>query len=145
MAENLRALGRIGEEAAARYLVNAGYAMVGRNVYIGKLEADILCVSPDGLYLCFVEVKTRRIDPSDASTRPADAVDGRKRTHMLAFARAYMAAHPETFAARYPRLDVVEVYLSDGDAPSELPSVRTVRHYPGAVRPARNYQKHRNE
>ena len=50
MAENLRALGRIGEEAAARYLVNAGYAMVGRNVYIGKLEADILCVSPDGLY-----------------------------------------------------------------------------------------------
>ncbi len=140
MTENLRALGKIGEDAAAQYLVNAGYSMVGRNVYIGNLEADILCVSPDGQHFCFVEVKSRRIDPGETTTRPADAVDTRKRTHMLALARAYMAAHPETFANCYPRLDVVEVYLSDDGGKL---AVQTVRHYPGAVRPARNYQKHR--
>ena len=107
-----------------------------------NLEADILCTSPDERYFCFVEVKSRRIDPGDPTIRPADAVDARKRTHMLAFARAYMAAHPEAFAAYFPRLDVVEVYL--GDCGGTL-SVQTVRHYPGAVRPTRNYQKHRND
>ena len=142
MAENLRTLGKRGEDAAARYLENAGYTVVGRNVYVGNLEADILCTSPDERYFCFVEVKSRRIDPGDPTIRPADAVDARKRTHMLAFARAYMAAHPEAFAAYYPRLDVVEVYL--GDCGGTL-SVQTVRHYPGAVRPTRNYHKHRTD
>lgn len=140
MTENLRTVGKIGEDAAARYLENGGYVIIGRNVYVGKLEADILCASPDGQYLCFVEVKSRRLDPGDKTTRPADAVDTRKRTHMLAFARAYMAAHPEAFTNRYPRLDVVEVYLGDSDL-----SVQTVRHYPGAIRPSRNYQKHRKD
>ena len=65
MAENLRALGRVGEDAAARYLENTGYTVVGRNVYVGNLEADILCTSPDERYFCFVEVKSRRIDPGD--------------------------------------------------------------------------------
>ena len=49
MAENLRTLGKRGEDAAARYLENAGYTVVGRNAYVGNLEADILCTSPDEL------------------------------------------------------------------------------------------------
>ena len=144
MAENLRAFGKIGEDAAARYLTDAGYTVVGRNVYVGNVEADILCVSPDGRYFCFVEVKSRRVDPGNPMTRPADAVDARKRTHMLAFARAYIAAHPEAFADRYPRLDIVEVYFANADADG-TPYVQSVRHYPDAVRADRNYRKHRND
>ena len=92
MSENLRARGRKGEDAAVRFLENAGYTVVGRNVYAGGMEADILCTNEQ--YFCFVEVKTRRVDPGAAS-RPADAVDQRKRSHMQTMARAYIAAHPD--------------------------------------------------
>lgn len=142
MAENLRAFGKIGEDAAARFLEKGGYTIVGRNVYVGNREADILCLSPDERYFCFVEVKSRRVAVGDPVTRPADAVDARKRTHMIALARAYMAAHPEAFTRRFPRLDVVEVYLADTDGE---PCVQTVRHYPDAVHAERNYRKHRND
>ena len=135
MSENLRARGRKGEDAAVRFLENAGYTVVGRNVYAGGMEADILCTNEQ--YFCFVEVKTRRVDPGAAS-RPADAVDQRKRSHMQTMARAYIAAHPEAFADRYPGLDIVEVYLS-GD------NVQSIRHYPNAVRAGKNYKKHRED
>lgn len=127
MQENKRALGKNGEDAAARYLENAGYVVIARNVYAGGMEADILCVNEQ--YFCFVEVKTRRISPAAASGhgRPADAVDARKREHMIHMAQTYLASHPDCLGDRIPRLDIVEVYL-DGNV------VQSIRHYPNAVR-----------
>ena len=80
-------LGRAGEDAAASYLVERGWRIVGRNVRCGRVgEIDIVATRAG--VLAFVEVKTRRTDrfgtPGEAVTRP-------KQNRIRALARAYLA------------------------------------------------------
>lgn len=53
-----RALGRLGESLAADHLERRGFAILDRNVRIGRGEIDLIAF--DGITLAFVEVKTRR-------------------------------------------------------------------------------------
>ena len=81
------ALGRWGEDLAARLLIRRGYTILGRNVRVPEVgEVDIL--AQDGDTLVVVEVRTRRGAPRFA---PEDSVDERKQRRLAALAEAVAA------------------------------------------------------
>lgn len=94
--------GRLGEEAAAKYLAQNGYKIIKRNYKSRNSEIDI--VASDGNILCFVEVKTRR---SKDFGYAAEAVDFYKRQKMILGAKCFLASHRINMPLRF---DVVEVY-----------------------------------
>lgn len=67
-------LGRMGEDAAARFLERRGYDIVERNWKCAAGEADI--IARDGDAVVFVEVKTRS---NIEKGMPSEAVDAAKR------------------------------------------------------------------
>ncbi|MBC8242952.1 MAG: YraN family protein [Verrucomicrobia bacterium] len=115
--EHLRR-GRAGEAAAKRHLQRAGLKFLTANFRSKSSEIDL--VFRDGNCLVFVEVKART---EGGWTRPAAAVDQRKRRLLGQAAKEYLrrAGNPETKF----RFDVVEVLLRDG-------AVSEVRHLPNA-------------
>ena len=105
-ADARRALGRRGEDLAARHLIGLGYSVLARNVRTRHGEIDLIVF--DGSALAFVEVKTHRVH----------AVAGPRRSHQqpLAWLR-------ERQRARLRRLAVA--WLSDQKR--IRPSARTIR------------------
>ena len=97
-----QALGRMGEDAAARLYTDAGYRVIERNRHESHNEIDLILENATSLV--FVEVKTRTQSPGTRPRfgRPASAVD----------------------AGKQPRIDVVEVYV--GKAPDGTPTVLSV-------------------
>ncbi len=78
--------GRVGEEAAARWLERQGYRIVERNHRNVAGEIDL--VAEDGDTLCFLEVKAR----TDTRYGPALAAVGpRKRRRIARAAALYLA------------------------------------------------------
>jgi len=113
--EHLRR-GKIGERAARRHLRQAGLKFLTANFRSRRGEIDL--VFRDADCLVFVEVKARS---SEDWTRPAAAVDARKRRLLSLTALDYL-----TLLKRPPvkiRFDIVEVLLDEGE-------VREVRHLP---------------
>lgn len=98
-------LGKDGEEQAARYLSEKGYAILQRNWRTGRHEIDI--IAKDGETCVFVEVKTRR--DTEFGT-PEDAVSNRKIRSIIMAADNYI----KTKALDDPvRFDVIAI-ISDG-------------------------------
>jgi putative endonuclease len=113
--EHLRR-GELGERAAKKFLQQAGLKFLAANFRSQRGEIDL--IFRDGDCLVFAEVKTRS---SEAWTRPAAAVDARKRRLLSLTALDYLQLlknPPVKF-----RFDIVEVLLADGQ-------VREVRHLP---------------
>lgn len=54
-------LGRRGERLAARHYRTAGYAILARNLRVGRSEIDLIARSPDHRTIVLVEVKTSAI------------------------------------------------------------------------------------
>jgi putative endonuclease len=108
--------GKLGERAAKRRLQRLGLKFLTANYSSKRGEIDLVFRDDD--CLVFVEVKTRS---SEAWTRPATAVDSRKRRALSLTALEYLRriGSPEVKV----RFDIVEVLLSDGN-------VREVRHLP---------------
>ncbi len=106
------ALGRRAEEAAARYLLDAGYSIVARNVRVGRLEVDLLV--RHGGTIAVVEVRARA---PGAWVRALDTIDWRKRARLR---RAGEALWRQRFkhdpTAERMRFDVVGVTFGEGDA-----------------------------
>lgn len=115
LPEHLRR-GALGERAAKKHLRDAGLKFLVANYRSPRGEIDL--VFRDGDCLVFVEVKTRS---SEDWTRPAAAVDARKRQLLSQTALDYLRelGNPPVKI----RFDIVEVLLSDG-------KVREVRHLP---------------
>ena len=112
--------GRAAEEAAARYLTQSGWRLLGRNVRIGRGELDI--VARRGPVLAFVEVKARRTRTCGA---PEDAVSPLKRRQVARLAELWLAARPWAMdGVDDVRFDIIAV---DSTA---FPS--TIRHLPAA-------------
>ena len=115
MPEHLRR-GILGEHAAKKHLRGLGLKFLTANFKSARGEIDL--IFRDGDCLVFTEVKTRS---SEAWTRPAAAVDARKRRLLSQTALDYLKL------LRNPpvkiRFDIVEVLLTDG-------KVREVRHLP---------------
>lgn len=104
-------LGRRGEELATAFLLSKGYSILDRNWRSGRKEIDI--VAQDGNDIVFVEIKTR----TDETFNDArDAVDSRKRQHLIYAADAYMRSHTYNLS---PRFDIITVvgHLADPAAP----------------------------
>jgi putative endonuclease len=101
------ALGRWGEERAARHLKRKGWKILRRNFRApGGGEVDLVC--RDRETLVFAEVKTRR---SEEMGRPLDAVDGKKQRLIRQGALYWLRLldMPDlTF-----RFDVIEVLATD--------------------------------
>lgn len=108
-------LGRAAEAAAASYLQEHGWILLGRNVRVGRGELDL--IARRGPVLAFIEVKARR---SAACGAPEDAVDARKRRQVARLAELWLAARPWALrGVTDVRFDVVAV-----DAAVRPPEVR---------------------
>jgi putative endonuclease len=125
LPEHLRR-GQLGERAARKHLRRLGLKFLTANFRSARGEVDL--VLRDGDCLVFAEVKTRS---SEDWTRPAAAVDARKRRLLSQAALDYLRLlrNPEVKI----RFDIVEVLLSDGE-------VREVRHLPNTFTLAKPYR-----
>ena len=110
--------GRLGEAAAKRHLKSAGLKFLVANFKTKDSEIDLVFRDDD--CLVFVEVKTRT---EGGWTRPAAAVDQRKRSLLSKAAREYVRQLRDPNVKF--RFDIVEVLLVDGE-------VNEVRHIPNA-------------
>jgi putative endonuclease len=99
--------GVLGEQSAKKFLQKRGLQFLTANFKSWRGEIDL--VFRDADCLVFVEVKTRS---SEAWTRPAAAVDSRKRRLLSLAALDYLRLlkNPQVKF----RFDIVEVLLEDG-------------------------------
>ncbi|MFJ3926982.1 YraN family protein [Streptomyces sp. NPDC090022] len=106
------ALGKYGEELAARRLAEAGMTVIARNWRSGRGgEIDIVARDGDALVIC--EVKTRR---AGAFEHPAAAVRAGKAVRLRRLAERWLADHggPPPGGVR---IDLVAVVLPRRGAP----------------------------
>ncbi len=115
-------LGKQGEERAAVYLQQQGYAILARNWRTRTGELDI--VARDGEWLVFVEVRARRIG-RDATFPtlgpPEDSVTPRKQLQLIAMADAYLFEIP--WEGRW-RIDVVALEIRPDGTVARLNHLR---------------------
>ena len=102
------ALGRYGEDAAARHLCDAGFVVLERNWRCGAGEIDI--VARDGHTIVVVEVKTRR---GVGFGSPLEAVTARKAARLARLGAEYRRS--AGLLASPLRIDLVGVLLSPRD------------------------------
>ena len=123
--EHLRR-GELGERAAKKHLRKLGLKFLTANFRSDRGEIDLVFRDDD--CLVFVEVKARS---SEDWTRPAAAVDARKRRLLSQTALDYLKRlrNPEIKI----RFDIVEVLLQDG-------AVREVRHLPNTFSLSKPYR-----
>ncbi|WP_062377215.1 YraN family protein [Demequina pelophila] len=105
------AVGRFGEEYAARRLVEQGWTLLDRNWRCEHGEIDL--VGLDGGALVVVEVKTRR---SEACGGALEAVTPAKVARLRRLAGAWLEAQPRAFPS--VRIDVAAVTLPRRGDPS---------------------------
>ena len=113
------ALGRYGEDVAARHLITDGFVVLERNWRCDIGELDI--VARDGRVLVVCEVKTRR---STSHGSPFEAVTQRKLHRIERLGLRWMQEHgvrPSTM-----RVDVVSV-LRPATGPTVVEHVRGLR------------------
>ncbi len=123
--EHLRR-GALGEAAAKKHLKKLGMKFLVANFASKRGEIDL--IFREGEVLVFVEVKTRS---SEEWTRPAAAVDARKRRLLSLTALDYLRLlknPPVKF-----RFDIVEVLLADRE-------VREIRHLPNVFSLSKPYR-----
>ncbi|KQX63731.1 YraN family protein [Angustibacter sp. Root456] len=112
------AVGRYGEDVAARHLVELGYQLLHRNWRCELGEIDIVARDGDCLVVC--EVKTRR---SGAFGHPAEAVTSRKAARLRRLAARWLqetGLHPPQV-----RIDVVAV-MRPPSGPATVEHLRAV-------------------
>ena len=115
-------VGSLGEWAVAQYLCQNGCFVVQQNCRAdGQWHDEIDIVACDGVYLRFVEVKTR----TRGAVIPAlSAVTAAKQRRIQRCARAFLQ-HNESFRCYQPRFDVACVTAYRG-------KVETIQYYPNA-------------
>ena len=122
MTARTQALGRYGEDAAARHLAAAGLTVLDRNWRCRDGELDIVAMDGDTLAVC--EVKTRT---EHGFQTPAEAVDAVKAARLALLAERWLS---ERWQAPPPpggvRIDLVSVVHGPRGA-------ARVEHLPGAV------------
>lgn len=120
-----QATGKLGEAAAAAFLVEAGYMLEASNWRCNRGELDLIMW--DGSTLVFIEVRTRSAGSGGKYGAAAESVDGRKQRKLRMLAQIYMRMHG--YAEPAIRFDVITVLVEDGPNGEPLPQVT---HYKGA-------------
>ncbi|MFE7774776.1 YraN family protein [Streptomyces sp. NPDC057445] len=111
------ALGRYGEELAARRLAEAGMAVLARNWRCGRTgEIDIVARDGDVVVVC--EVKTRRGAPPGAGVfeHPMAAVTPAKADRLRRLAACWLERHGEPPPGGV-RIDLIGVVVPRRGAP----------------------------
>lgn len=103
------ALGRFGEDVAARWLADQGYQVVDRNWRGAEGELDLVAIH-QGWWVA-VEVKTRR---GTGFGHPFEAITPRKLRRLHRLALLWAIAHPESRRLAGWRVDAVSVLLPAG-------------------------------
>lgn len=104
-SENIT-FGKIGENAAANYVLHCGYAIVERNYRTPFGEIDLVLQNSAG-FVIFAEVKTRS---STSFGYPEEAVDHRKLNHMIRSANYYIDSK---YQDPVPwRIDIIAILFS---------------------------------
>lgn len=106
-------LGRAGEDFAARYVTELGWAVLERNWRCPAGELDLVALDPlgrDGPVLVGVEVKTRR---SLDFGHPWEAIDAAKLARLHALIRLWAHHHGVAGPVRVDALAVVGA-VADG-------------------------------
>jgi len=116
-----RSPGRLGEDAAARFLASRGLRVIARNVRARRGEIDIVAL--DGRALVFVEVKARTVRPGVEITG-LEKIHSRKRAALRRAVKRYRRTWGRD--AESCRLDAVVVELEAGP---HGPRVREIRWY----------------
>lgn len=114
-------LGQWGESIACNMLVGKGYAIIGRNMRIGRIEIDILVMKDNRVAV--VEVKTRRHPDED----PTFGIDRQKVMRLAKAGTAYLRANELPHELQ---IDLVFITGSPDDG-------YTVDHRPDAFLPPR--------
>lgn len=96
------ALGRYGEDLAARHLRDAGLIVIERNWRSRNGEVDIVALDGDILVIC--EVKTRT---NERFGGPVAAITSTKLSRLRRLAGEWIAAHPQPVSGI--RIDVVAI------------------------------------
>lgn len=104
MTDRRQALGKLGEDLAARRLAAQGYSVRERNWRCPTGELDLVLERDDALI--FVEVRTRR---GDRFGTPEESITPRKRARLISAALTYLDAHAATDRAW--RIDVVAIEI----------------------------------
>lgn len=119
--DRCKALGRLCEEAACRYLGRHGYQIIETNFQLRLGEIDI--IARQGDTVAFVEVKARR---DRRFGEPFEAVGPRKQAKLRSMAGLWLAAHQQD--ARYRecqfRFDVVSIIMDAKGDVLELSHLR---------------------
>jgi len=118
MAEHIE-LGKQGEELAVSFLLEKGFVILHRNWRCRHEELDI--VARDGIFLVFVEVKTRR---NIYHGMPEEAVSLTKQRLLVNAADTYITHFNLDLEARF---DIIAIHFRD-----EIP---IIRHFPEAFSP----------
>lgn len=125
MTATTKEIGNAGESLAAELLVAKGYAIVERNVVIGKVEVDI--VAQDHNRVVIVEVKTRK----EGNLDPRYGIDAAKIRRLARAAASYVKSRDMPHEVQ---IDVILVTNhADGRSTAEhfedicLPPVCTMR------------------
>lgn len=100
---NGRRGGVAGEQLAALHYLLRGYRVLGRNVWAGGHELDLIVRR--GRALVFVEVKRKQ---GAGFGDPLEMVGAEKRRRVRRAAEAWLAANPEAVALE-PRFEVAAV------------------------------------
>ena len=105
-------VGKIGENAAARFYAKNGFTILYRNIRIGKSELDIIAESKEFIVFCEVKTRVQKEEKIHFDhTRPALAVDKEKRDNLIVGARHFAQKYQKK--GKSFRFDVVEVYLRE--------------------------------
>ncbi len=103
-----KSLGKRGEDAAARFLINHGYTILSRNYTCKFGEADIVAKTPDTIV--FVEVKTRT---DEDKGMPEEAITSKKRSKYEKIAISYLRDYEDVDIA--VRFDVIGILVVSSD------------------------------
>lgn len=117
-------LGKWGETIAVEYLITLGYAIVETNWRSGHYEIDIIATK--GNRMIFVEVKTRANEDYD----PLEAIDTRKKNHMVRSAHNYITARDLPYETQYDIVTIIgdqHQYRLEHIPDAFIPSVVTRR------------------
>lgn len=113
------AVGRFGEDAAARHLRTQGFQVLQRNWRCALGELDIIAVQGDTLV--FVEVKTRS---STAYGLPAEAVTAAKAARLRRLAAQWIVENRDEAGWQELRIDVISVLRHPDGSGVEIDHVR---------------------
>lgn len=106
MSADRTATGRRAEALIASHLEEQGYAILGRNVRVGRLELDVIARRGDLVVVC--EVRSRR---TDAWVMPAETVDQRKIARIRRATARWLSE--QRLGGVDVRFDVASVVLED--------------------------------